>query len=370
MNFRLPALITGLLWHVALLAQDIPAPYRIRYYFSNNDSLAPSAAPVPAITKLLKNWVLITPRSFQPEAMVGNDSIAGLTKPLNTGYFFTLPTEVTNQAYRRFTDTRAGTPYLPDTLLWETTQDQPAYAAYYFRHEAYDQYPVCCINQNGAMAYCRWLEDSMNAVLKKNNIRGWRLQVTLPTEQEWQAMYHQTIYQAAAEKSPWLLQYPAVSSNVSYFYGKNGYRINIGKLEDGRQMNLAVKLRPGALQPLQGLPMPVKSMQPARGLYMLLGNMAEMTSTGCDSNLFNNREFIYTVSGRIVPNTIEIRTQAEMASYLRGKDVLENHMVIKGGSWRDELFFTQPAAVKLMKRTAASCTVGFRPVIRVIAQPQ
>jgi gliding motility-associated lipoprotein GldJ len=52
---------------------------------------------------------------------------------------------------------------LPDTLVWrdKMAYNEP-YVRYYFRHPAYNDYPVVGVSWNQAVDYCRWRSDRVN----------------------------------------------------------------------------------------------------------------------------------------------------------------------------------------------------------------
>ena len=55
---------------------------------------------------------------------------------------------------------------LPDTLVWreELSYNEPLVETY-FRHPAYDEYPVVGVNWNQANAYCMWRTDRVNEMI-------------------------------------------------------------------------------------------------------------------------------------------------------------------------------------------------------------
>lgn len=357
-------MLLGMLLSVQTMlhGQDIPAVYQTKYYFRNPNQASRGIPPNPAIRKLLRNWVFCDSMQFTPESVDGYDSISFLTGVYATSPFFIFPGEISNNDYKKFPDSRRGKSGFPDTNVWITQMSNDVYASYYFQHPAYGDYPVCGVSQATALDYCRWLSDSLNRLLAKKGIRGYRLQVDLPTEAEWQAMYQLSIIQTLKRNKNLSLQ--RNPSYLSFLYGANGYRANFGNMKDGRGANLALK-QSQAPAPALGLPMPVQSLASSGGLFMLLGNMAEWTSTTCDSALFNNKEFIYTVTGRLAPNVYEQFDSNALKRYIRGK-ALNEYIIVKGGSWKDDVYYTQPGSVSIMRKDRASCAVGFRPVVRVL----
>lgn len=345
-----------------LHGQEIPAAYQTRYYYRNHHPETDGLRPTPAIRKLLRDWVFCDSMLFTPESPDGYDSISFLTGVYSTSPFFIFPREISNAEYKKFPDSRQGKPGFPDTGLWMSEMKNEVYAAYYFQHPAYNDYPVCGVSQTKARAYCHWLGDSLNRLMQQKGIRGYKLVVDLPDEAQWQAMYEFSIVRPLKRNKS--LYLPGNPSYLNFLFGMNGYRANFGNMKDARGTNLALK-QPSVPAPGRGVPMPVKSLASSGGVFMLPGNMAEWTSTSCDSVLFNNKEYIYTVTGRLAPNVYEQFDSSTLKKYIRGAKSAQ-YIIVKGGSWNDDVYYLQPGAMRLHHKERASCTIGFRPVIRVV----
>ncbi len=89
--------------------------------------------------------------------------------------FYMDETEVTNSDYREYLYwvQRVYVDYpdvyrraLPDTLVWrdELTYNEPM-VEYYFRHPAYNDYPVVGVTWNQASQYCEWRTDRVNELM-------------------------------------------------------------------------------------------------------------------------------------------------------------------------------------------------------------
>jgi formylglycine-generating enzyme required for sulfatase activity len=83
--------------------------------------------------------------------------------------------EVSNLEYRGFLDALLNSNQLelykkslPDSLAWVENNDlgRPL-AIYYFRHQAYNNYPVVGITYENALEYCQWLTTNYNSVEKR-----------------------------------------------------------------------------------------------------------------------------------------------------------------------------------------------------------
>lgn len=118
---------------------------------------------------------------------MGAASMEGRT--ITTLGFFIAKWEVSNSEYREFTrsikekgDTALYRSLLPDTLQWTFAHGafEPQ-VRYYFYHPAYRDYPVVNITEAGAVAYCRWLEDRINATPGLSV----RVKCELPSREQW-----------------------------------------------------------------------------------------------------------------------------------------------------------------------------------------
>jgi len=99
--------------------------------------------------------------------------------------FYIDETEVTNTNYREYlywTDRVFGPNYpqiyikaLPDTLVWRSklAYNEP-YVKYYFRHPAYQDYPVVGVDWLQATDFCKWRTDRVNEfILVREGIIDW-----------------------------------------------------------------------------------------------------------------------------------------------------------------------------------------------------
>lgn len=94
---------------------------------------------------------------------------------VTVGSFYMDETEVSNINYREYiywlgkhypSYPEVRIKALPDTLVWreELAYNEPLVQTY-FRHPAYDDYPVVGINWNQATEYCKWRSDRVNEML-------------------------------------------------------------------------------------------------------------------------------------------------------------------------------------------------------------
>lgn len=99
--------------------------------------------------------------------------------------------EVSNVLYREFINrlvqkkqTELLKIAMVDSLNWrDKLAYQEPFVQYYFRHPAYDNYPVVNISYEGANLFCKWLTDEYNAYPKR---KFKKVAFRLPTENEWE----------------------------------------------------------------------------------------------------------------------------------------------------------------------------------------
>ncbi|MCF8373690.1 MAG: formylglycine-generating enzyme family protein [Bacteroidales bacterium] len=98
--------------------------------------------------------------------------------------------EVSNQEYRFFLNdlkkkqTSGWEKHLPDSTGWchKNGYNDP-YKDHYHNHASYQDYPVCNISYNDALAYCAWLTEKYNSAPKKKFAK---VKFRLPTIEEWE----------------------------------------------------------------------------------------------------------------------------------------------------------------------------------------
>ena len=112
-----------------------------------------------------------------------------ILKTDTAGRFLMAQNEVTNAEYKKFlsdikkTNSVEYKKLLPDTLVWYYSpfgNYGEVFSSYYFRHSAYDDYPVVGVSTAQAESYCDWLTDQLNA--KHTEIK---VKARLPKKKEW-----------------------------------------------------------------------------------------------------------------------------------------------------------------------------------------
>lgn len=190
-------------------------------------------------------------------------------------------TEVSNLDYREYltwlqTNNPADvTAALPDTMAWTRALGSGKVEALvntYFRHPAYDGYPLVNVSYEQANAYCAWLSDRLNALLaRRPDAAVKRVVVRLPDPDEWEmAAYAGLPTGLFNENRPW---YPWGHNQLRY-QEKGKYQ---GKLL--ANYNHAPRFYAGVSDRRVRFFSNVHEGFPTGpGFYHLSGNVAEMTS--------------------------------------------------------------------------------------------
>lgn len=184
--------------------------------------------------------------------------------PIRGDYLWMSKTEVSNIDYTLFLSqlsTEDSVNYRPNSHLWSTRKLSEPLQRYYFRHPAYQNYPVVNINYEQATAYCEWLTSELNSRFSNQKVR-----VRLPTEKEWE--------DAAKGNNPFAI-FPWGTESMRVESGKNQGKMQANFIRRrGDYMGIAGSLNDGAT-----ITAPVESYWPNDfGLYNMSGNVAEMVA--------------------------------------------------------------------------------------------
>ena len=195
--------------------------------------------------------------------------------PIKGDYLFMAMGEVSNLDYKEFIyalnkqgKTDLVQQMKPDTTVWDVEKlSLKPFISHYFRHPAYNDFPVVGVTQLQAIEYCNWLRKAILTFLqtKKNN-RITDILVRLPTTEEWQ--YAARGGQDKGAVYPW----PGESIRIT-----DGKKRDKGKI----RLNALVKNQV-QLNDYSGgfITTPSYSYWPnGYGLYNMAGNVAEWTST-------------------------------------------------------------------------------------------
>ncbi len=160
-----------------------------------------------------------------------------------------------------------------DTINWlyATNYCEP-YVEYYFRHPAYNNYPVVNVSYEGAVNYCNWLTDKYNSTSEK---KFKKVKFRLPIEDEW-------IYAAKGGDStgyPFPSTYDMDSKGIYLYNFTPVSQFSIYKDKKSNEYKIINhKNNVGAiLWNLDATPARVESYTPNNyGIYNICGNAAEM----------------------------------------------------------------------------------------------
>lgn len=276
-----------------------------------------------------KNKPIKTPEGFVFIPM-GTTSIGSDTFSVQA--FWMSKTEVTNKDYREYLvdlkasgDMEAYNKALPDTLQWrdKLAYNEP-YVEYYFRHPAYNDYPVVNISRAQAEMYCVWLTKKMREAYGEN-IND----VRLPYREEWvlaargndpSAVYSWITAIKTKHKKGCLSGVPGNFFNIGaesiHFNDSTGeYEIFQSSYGNGIA---------GSINDAADITAPAQSYWPnSFGLYNMSGNVAEM---------------------------------------------VQQSGIAVGGSWKSTGYDVRIESIQ--KFDGPCTTVGFRPVITYTGKPK
>lgn len=292
----------------------------------------------------------------------GYDSIRCLEKIFEISPFYIAKEEVTNLEYRRFISDSNGVFFkekgitatwaMPDTSVWRGIHENLwVMGKYYFSHEAYNQYPVVGVSQYQATQYCNWLEIELNKEYRRWLPAGYKIEVDLPT----QAEYVKAVNEYCKADAPKVSQ---AKDPVNRYVLTHLYDINLGIVQTARLAALV-------FQPEGAFHLTVAEPGKRKLPSHLLGNVAEWTSSRAMGRIYNNQEYLYTMSKNLIPNADITATEEMLKGYLHEKSALKRHFMVKGGSWLDEFHYLDPSAVQLRRGDYKSAAIGFRTVIRI-----
>ncbi|MFN5889845.1 MAG: formylglycine-generating enzyme family protein [Bacteroidota bacterium] len=396
---------------ISLLSQVLPhQEFRVKYYIKHSEYLKNSIlAPKSVRNQSLladffpvSNPNIYTSTNYESNPMdsqfiltstfpvfsqyKGFDTIMDITESIQTRPFYIHRREVSNKDYRQFLSDSGSMefralniPYealLPDTQVWlNSTMYNEAYKDYYFRHPAFDDYPVVGITAIQANAYCQWIGKKISARLPLDFQTHYSIEGDLPTSAEWCATYDICIqkpsYTAIKERFPKSTNIGSINhySLLTLLGGKQNFIINTYGLTTARGVKVYhfngssqfIDDSYGMLNSTNQGGFPSKNWP---RIHHFLGNVAEWTSSPALGHLYNNKTWVYNVSGTLVPNAYQNPSVFDLSSYLHTESALQNHYLIKGGSFNQDYYYTEPLAAEFMHKNGASSHVGFRPVIR------
>lgn len=289
-----------------------------------------SASKLPK--QLREDFVLIPNTTYTMEPEFTTDS-ANVVKSISVERFFAAKTEVSNASYRQFlTDLRTQGRWedhktaIIDSLAWrETFSYGEPYAVHYSVHPAYDNYPVVNVAHKGALLYCTWLEDQLNANTDDLNV----YKVSLPSREEWVAAA-----KGNHKRSPYPWGGPAATNAKGCILANFKY-VGIEQVHFNVETN--------SYEIVQNQEVPV-----GRSRYIgMAGNLNGVDVTAPVSSYTPNDFGLYNMSG----NVAEMVAQKGVAC---------------GGGWLSTGFDVR--CVSTMTYDGPQPDVGFRPIVRIMAK--
>jgi len=242
---------------------------------------------------------------------------ATLTRPLSSSF--------------DFLNTRIVAIY-PDTTCWINDfpkSNNETYLLNYFPQPEYNSFPVVGVSWEQAVAFCHWRTNCSSAAV---NLLGQKvMEYRLPTEAEWE-------YAARGKQKHWGFPWKGnlIGSERNDYYA-NFKPTKGGYANDGHIVTAKVASFPSN----------------EYGLYDMLGNVAEWTSTTWD-------EYSYENMSDLNPDTQ--KNQVELGLYsLKRK-------VVRGGSWKDAARFVKPSSRRYEYLNGKRCFIGFRCVCTQIGE--
>ena len=179
--------------------------------------------------------------------------------PIRGEYLWMRATEVSNEHYIDYLKNISDEDSIknrPKSEMWSKMFGENAsMEEYYFRHPAYQKYPVVNVTYEQATAYCEWLTSALN-----RNFPHQKVIARLPTEKEWED----------ASK--------AGNKYANYPWGTESMRVEEGKFQGQLRANFV--LRKGiTMADKYDITAPVTSYWPNDfGLYNMAGNVSEMVA--------------------------------------------------------------------------------------------
>lgn len=355
-------------------AQDVPIPaYQLKYWCDPYEYPLQGINLIKPPKKLKKfmndsyfeavNEVSGDEVTFYPQW--GYDSIRCIPKTFKISPFYIQKNEVSNEEYRKFlADTNSEffkvsnispTWVHPDTNVWLQGDNvhMVPFVSYYFKHPAYSNYPVVGVSQYQSTQYCNWLELKLNKEYGHELPKGYRFLVDLPTQAEFVKAANAAIRQSMSSNND-----DKEYDFIKYWVQTNLNQINMGPIKTLRLADLYNK---NFFHIVSG---EGKNKFPIH----LLGNVAEWTSTSAKGQLYNNLEYVYTMSERLIPNPDITATLEQLQNILYQESDLKTHFMLKGGSWSDEFHYIDPSAIMFKRGDYKSASVGFRTVIRIVLE--
>ncbi len=161
-----------------------------------------------------------------------------------------------------------------DSLNWrdKLAYNEP-YVAYYYRHPAYNNYPVVNISYDGAVLFCKWLTEKYNAFAKR---KFKKVMFRLPSSKEWVKAARGnavvSIYpwgDRLIQNNKYMCNFKGIGDeNITYNKEQNKYEV----VKDRNSTGFGIADNADITAPVDSY------FSNSYGLYNVCGNVAEMSS--------------------------------------------------------------------------------------------
>ncbi len=306
------------------------------------------------------------------------------TRQVTVQSFYMDETEISNVDWKEFLadvlrsdggDSRYEELY-PDTTVWlrDLAFNDP-YAETYYKHPAFDVYPVVGINWHMANEYCKWRTEKVNEVLTEDDAEAVTYPAyRLPTEAEWEyaarGLQESEVY-AWEGKS---LRDRKGQFRANFKRGRGDYEGWRGG--DGRHFTDGYMITA-----------PVREFSHNDfGLYNMSGNVSERTQDTYRRLSFEDFDDFnpYRRKGRteIRPDdwlddvtydpeeSLLYNPDDKWVDPADGVDPFDNVKVYRGGSWYDIAYYLSPGVRRYFPADSSSATIGFRCAMIRVGSPE
>ena len=302
------------------------------------------------------------------------------TRQVTVQSFYLDETEVANVDWKEFLydvlngdggETRFEELY-PDTNVWrrDLAFNDPI-AETYYRHPAFNVYPVVGINWYQANEYCKWRTDKVNEILLEDDEDGTAYpSYRLPTEAEWEyaarGLQESEVYAWEGKslrnsKGRFRANFKRGRGDYAGWRGGDGYHMTDGYM----------------------ITAPVREFWPNDfGLYNMSGNVAEWTQDTYRRLAFEDVDDFnpYRRKGQteVRPDDWldDVTYQAKNSLLYNpddqsdvNADPFDNVKVYRGGSWYDIAYYLSPGVRRYYPADSASATIGFRCAMIRVGSP-
>ncbi len=197
----------------------------------------------------------------------------------NFAYVYACTHEVTNIDFKEYLYSLKETnqmekynAHFPDTSQWRKKFPYSFYENWqkkYFSHIKFNNHPVINITKEAAEGYCKWLTGKINSNEKRQYKK---VSFRLPTEHEWNRL----AAPLPGHTLPWYGNFAYGPSKKNLISSPDGYYANVKFLDKTSKEKRHIYANDGGMVAIT-----VESYKPNQiGIYDIIGNVAEMTSSG------------------------------------------------------------------------------------------